>query len=99
MKASIVVLPILAALGMASIMRIEFAKDNGELVVAGDGADAHGSCCNQTPCFMGCPVGGSFKVSFRFLADITLQHTDSAGDCRCVVRIGCKAVIEGSMLL
>ncbi|KAK0369668.1 hypothetical protein CLIM01_12980 [Colletotrichum limetticola] len=59
MKFSVLILPILAsgitALYVPDKLVQAFLKDSSE-----------GNCCNETPCFIGCPVEGVFRVSCLF---------------------------------
>ncbi|KAK1447169.1 hypothetical protein CMEL01_09008 [Colletotrichum melonis] len=56
MKFSVLILPVLAsgitALYVSDKLVQAFLKDSSE-----------GNCCNETPCFIGCPVEGVFRVT------------------------------------
>lgn len=65
MKFSVLLLPVLAsgitALYVPDKLVQAFLKDSSE-----------GNCCNETPCFIGCPVDGVFRVGYPFLV-FTIQ--------------------------
>lgn len=72
MKVSIILLPILAGLGLASILRERAAQAENR---SGDlGAAAARNCCDQTPCIIGCYVEG-FGVA---VSSYCLNHTASS---------------------
>ncbi|KAI3543712.1 hypothetical protein CSPX01_06035 [Colletotrichum filicis] len=58
MKFSVLILPVLAsgitALYVPDKLVQAFLKDSSE-----------GNCCNETPCFIGCPVEGVFRLELR----------------------------------
>ncbi|KAK1543750.1 hypothetical protein CPAR01_04383 [Colletotrichum paranaense] len=69
MKFSVLILPVLAsgitALYVPDKLVQAFLKDSSE-----------GNCCNETPCFIGCPVEGVFRVSCLFSGVEKVQSTD-----------------------
>jgi hypothetical protein len=67
MKVSILLLPILAGLGMASVI---IKVQEQALEQALEQEVPYGTaCCNTTPCFGGCPVHGHWEVSSYCLTD------------------------------
>jgi hypothetical protein len=62
MKFSIAILPVLAALGMASVMDEKSAAKSAAYSFIDAAAKAE-VCCDATPCFIGCPVNGTPAVS------------------------------------
>ena len=69
MRLAIIFLP---ALAIANVLRVQVVEMKPTLGPDDPPDDPphdppkYGNCCNRTPCFIGCPVGGSFKVSFGF---------------------------------
>ena len=65
MRLAIIFLP---ALVIANVLRVQVVEMKSTLGPDDppDDPPKYGNCCNRTPCFIGYPVGGSFKVSFRF---------------------------------
>jgi len=63
MKVSIILFPIL----VGSTMVVSIPATSGNAVLPQESAilndlTGHGAYCNTTPCFIGCPVGGEFKL-------------------------------------
>ena len=83
-------LPVLASLGMASMnvardesaMAAKAAKAAEAInLIQAAAADPATECCNTTPCFIGCPVGGVFRVRFPSLEYIGLMLMADGFSC------------------
>ncbi|KAJ5239009.1 hypothetical protein N7468_003628 [Penicillium chermesinum] len=55
MKFSIAILPIIAALGMASVMDEKSTAKSAASSLIDAASPKAEVCCNTTPCFVGCP--------------------------------------------